>query len=96
MQDEIQKNGRKYLAHVSPDEQQGAYVIIGPPEGLVDELDLPEPYATKLHNILYDRRIFTYKDISAMRTVTGVLQDLFQLDAQKLVETFVNYEKEIA
>jgi hypothetical protein len=34
---EIEISGRKYIADVSEDEQEGAYVIISPPEGLVDE-----------------------------------------------------------
>ena len=91
---EIELNGRKYLAHVSPDEQQGAFVIVGPPEGLVDELGLPEPLATRLHNILYDRKIFTFRDVSKPNVAQGVLQDALQFDTQKLVEAFSNYEKE--
>lgn len=94
------KNGRKYEVLYSPDMPPGAYVIVGPGEGLVDSLwtarglPVPEPFATNLHNILYDRRIFTYKDIAKKGNVTGILQEALSIDAQMLVEAFVNYEKE--
>lgn len=94
METEIILNGRKYWAHVSPDEQQGAHVIIGPPEGLVDEMEIAEPFATTLHNVLYDRRIFTYQQISNMKNAVGVLQEALMIDAQKLAEAFLNFEKE--
>ena len=91
---QIEVKGRKYEVIFSPDMPAGAYVIVGPPEGLMESMGLPEPFATRLHNILYDRRIFTYKDISGSRIATGVLQEALQLDAQLLAEAFYNYEKE--
>ena len=47
----IEENGRKYEALVEGDNT----IIIGPPEGLVDEAGLSEPFATYLHNILHAR-----------------------------------------
>lgn len=91
---EIVQNGRKYKALVSPDEQQGAYIIIGPPENLVDELGLSEPLATRLHNILYERGILTAKDATQRNAVLGALQEALQVDAQKIVETFFRFETE--
>lgn len=94
---EITVDGRKYLAYVSPDEQQGAYVVIGPPEGLTDSLGLPEPFATTLHNILYDRKLFSYKDISSNQKIAvGALQEALGVDAQKLVEAYYKFGTEIA
>lgn len=93
-QQELELKGRKYKALVSPDEQEGAYVIEGPPEGLVDELGLPEPQATRLHNILYERGILTAKDASKPNAILGALQEALQVDAQKIVETFFRYETE--
>lgn len=93
-------NGRKYEVIYSPDVPAGAYIVVGPPEGMVDSLwasrgfPVPEPFATNLHNILYDRKIFTYKDIARNNIVTGVLQEAFSIDAQILVEAFANFEKE--
>jgi DNA-directed RNA polymerase subunit E'/Rpb7 len=92
---EIVIEGRKYMAYVSPDEQNGAFVIIGPPEGLVDTLHIPEPFATTLHNILFDRKLFTYKDIAANQKVAvGVIQEAMGLDAQKLVEAYFQFGTE--
>ena len=92
---EVEIQGRKYLAHVSPEAgTPGATIIIGPPEGLVDELGLPEETATRLHNILYTRRLFTYHDISRPGAALGALQEALNVDAQKLAEKFAAYETE--
>ena len=91
---EIILNGRKYLAYVSPDEQEGAYVIIGPPEQLVDELKLPEPFATRLHNIMYERGIFKTADATKRNAILGVLQEALSIDANLIVEMFQKYERE--
>lgn len=83
--------GRKYEA-LEMDDQR---IIKGPPEGLVDSLALPEPFATTLHNILYARRIFTTADIARdPRSLTGALQEALNLDIQRLTEAFFNFEKE--
>ena len=91
---EVIQNGRKYKAYVSPDEQMGAYAVIGPPEGLVDELGLQEPFATRLHNILYERGIMNAKDASRPNAIVGALQEAYQVDAQKIVERYFLIEKE--
>lgn len=91
---EIVLDGRKYKAYVSPDEQQGAYVIIGPPEGMVDELGLPADIATKLHNALYYRGVFTSGDAAKKGVLTGVIQEVYLLEAQTLLEKFQEFEKE--
>lgn len=91
---EVIHDGRKYRAYVSPDEQQGAHVIIGPPEGLVDELGLPAEIATKLHNALYYRGVFTSGDASKKGVLTGVIQEVYMLEAQILLEKFQEFEKE--
>lgn len=92
---EIVINGRKYMAYVSPDEQQGAFVIIGPPEGLVESLGVQEPFATTLHNILYDRRLYTYKDVAANQKVAyGALQEALNIDAQRLVQAYFTFGTE--
>ena len=87
-------NGRKYEVIYSPDMPPGAYVIVGPPEGLMEQLGLPEPFATTLHNVLYHRRIFSYKDIATKNNAVGVLQEALHIDAQRLAEAFFNFEKE--
>lgn len=86
--------GRKYQVLV---DGAGNRITIGPPEGLVDALELPEPFATRLHNILYDRGIFN-KD-AAMRnsqSLVGALQEALNIDVQKLTEAFFKYEQEVS
>lgn len=85
--------GRKYEAM-----QDGEMMIIkGPPEGLVDTLDLPEPFATTLHNILYHRHLFTSADIARNpKELMGALQEALTLDVQRLMEAYFNYEKEVS
>jgi hypothetical protein len=90
---EVTENGRKYLAHISPDEQGGGYLIIGPPD-VVDDLGLPEPFATRLHNILYERGILTAKDATRPNVIMGALQAALQVDAQVIVEKYFQLEKE--
>lgn len=97
---EIEISGRKYEVKYSPDMPAGAFIIIGPPEEMIDQLwisrglPVPEPFATNLHNILYDRRIYTYKDIASKNAATGVLQEALNIEAHLLTELFLNYEKE--
>lgn len=87
--------GRKYIAKFSPeDDTPGAYVIVGPPEGLVDDLGYSEPFATTLHNILYDRRLFTYEDISKKGAAVGAIQEAVQAEAYRLVEAFAQVHRE--
>jgi hypothetical protein len=84
-------NGRLYAALQDGD----SHMIVGPPEGLVDSLGLPEPFATNLHNILYERKLFTYRSVTNNHKVLfGALQEALNLDAQRLTEAFFNYEKE--
>lgn len=82
------------MAYVSPDDQEGAYVIVGPPEGLVDTL-LTEPMATTLHNVLFDRGLYNYKAIAANQKIAlGVANEVKGVNAQQLVEAFFKFENE--
>lgn len=88
------EKGRKYMAHVDDSVPPGGYIVIGPPEGLVDELGLPEPVATRLHNILFDRKIYKFQDLSRNGVAFAVMQELYSVDTQKLAEAFAKFEKE--
>lgn len=93
-QDEhIDEKGRRYAAY-----RDGEQVIIkGPPEGLVDILKLPEPFATRLHNALLVRGCLSYRDVRKNpNTLVGALQEALGIDVQKLMEAYMNYEKEPA
>lgn len=86
------ERGRKYKAR----EEGQLRIIVGPPEGLVDELGLPEPFATTLHNSLYERGMLTYADVrSAPQNLMGALQDALAIDQHKLSEAFYNYSQEV-
>lgn len=83
------------MAILSPeDSTPGAMIIVGPPEGLVDTLGLPKDVADRLHNILFERKLFTYKDVSAPGVAFAVMQETLNVDAQKLTEAFANYQIE--
>jgi len=81
--------GRKYKAY---SDGQGAIIIVGPPDGLLDELHLPEPFATNLHNVLFSRGIFNYQIASRGSALAGALQEALLLDAQKLLEAYYHLE----
>jgi len=83
--------GRKYSALIDGDK----HIVIGPPEGLVDKLELPEPFATNLHNILYRRKIFKFEDVQRRpKELFGALQECLRLDVQKITAIFFEFEKE--
>lgn len=74
----------------------GAIIILGPPEGLIDSLDLPEPFATDLHNALYHRRLFNWAAVQKSgNSLHGALQDAYRLDIQRLTEAIFRYETEV-
>lgn len=90
---ELVIDGRKYKALA--DKSQNA-IPLGPPEGLVDDLGLPEPFATTLHNVLYARGILSYRDVVAKpRELQGALQEALSLDVQKLTEAYFKYSQEV-
>jgi len=92
---ELVQDGRKYRVIMSPDIPSGAYIVIGPPEGLVDVLGLPEPLATRLHNALYGRGILSAADASKHpKDVTGALMETLMIDVQRIVEEFFKFDKE--
>lgn len=86
-------DGRKYQAIT--DDGDDKAIVIGPPEGLVDEFGLPEPFATRLHNILHARGLLSYEDVRKNpKAITGALQEFFTLDSQRLTEMFFKIEQE--
>ena len=87
----IDEKGRKYSAFSNG---EGKIIIVGPPEGLVDDLQLPEPIATRLHNILFERNILNYESaIKWQNNIVGILQEVLQIDVQNLIGAFYKFEK---
>ena len=85
------EQGRKQEAYIDGD----AIIPIGPPIDLVDKLELPEPFATKLHNALHQRGILSYQGVvKNPKSVQGALQEVLNLDVQRLTEMFYRYEQE--
>lgn len=93
---EITVDGRKYKAYVSGEDQQnGSYIIIGPPEGLVDAFPLPKELLDRLHNSLFDRGIFTIADAyKKPKDILGALQETLMVDVQKITELYAQFCKE--
>jgi predicted flap endonuclease-1-like 5' DNA nuclease len=86
--------GRKYSVLIDDEAHEDMAIVLGPPN-IVDELELPEPFATRLHNVLCDRGLLTYNDIAKnQKSVIGALQDALSIDANRITEAYLNYEKE--
>lgn len=89
------KNGRRYTVLVEPGQNPETGIVKGPPEGLVDELGFPEPFATRLHNALHARGMLNYRSLAQKsRELVGVLQEVFSVDAQLITEAYLKFEKE--
>ena len=87
----IDERGRKYKAIKSGDE----IMVLGPPEDLMEEIGLSDPFATTLHNILYRRGFLTYEDvINKQNELIGALQEALLVDVQQLSEAFYKLTKE--
>lgn len=85
---EIERDGRKYIVLVEGDNE----IVVGPPEGMVDELGIPEPAATRLHNILFSRGLLTFKDLAHQKNAAlGAVQEALMIDAQRLTEAYYRY-----
>lgn len=86
------EKGRKYKAYSAGD---GHVIIIGPAQGLVDSLGLPEEIATRLHNVLFARGLINLASIArTQNALMGAIQEVLGLDAQKLHEAYFKYEHE--
>ena len=89
------ERGRKYLVMLPNGlDDIDAGTVIGPPD-VVDLLDLPERMATKLHNELFNRKLFSYKDVSKRPgEMQGAIQKMLRLDVATLSTAYHQYEKE--
>jgi len=89
--------GRKYrvkLPDDASDEEAANGIPVGPPD-VVDDLGLPEPIATRLHNHFHSRGLWTYRDVKQRPgAVQGALQSALQVDVQLVAEAFKRYEQE--
>lgn len=89
------RRGRWYrvLLPDSADEAEAPQGIpVGPPD-VVDDLDLPEPLATRLHNELFSRHIWTVREAQRPSELVSALQAALRLDAQSLYKSYANLSK---
>ena len=87
--------GKKYLVSLPEGaDNVDLGIDLGPPN-FTGSLDLPEPFATKLHNQMYDRGLFTLDDLRRRpREVQAALQSALRLDAATIVNAYAEAEKE--
>lgn len=81
----VDSRGRKYAVEAPDDAVDlSNYPFLGPPD-VVDSLDLPEYFATRLHNILYEKELWSMKEIRKQKgALRGVIQSLYKVDVQTL------------
>lgn len=71
-------------------------VPVGPPP-VVDILELPEPFATRLHNELHRREIWNEAVIRRNPgALIGAIQAAVRVDTQIIHQAYLDYDKEIA
>lgn len=90
------ERGRKYLVRLpddAPDSDAEKGVPIGPPD-IVDELELPEPFATRLHNELFNNRLWGLDIIRKRpKILFGILQRLLKVDVHMIINAYAQFEK---
>lgn len=68
-------------------------IPVGPPD-VVDALGIPEPLATRLHNQLHRRGLFTLADARRKQGgLLGALQAALKVDAQIMMQAFIDHEE---
>ncbi len=90
--------GRKYIYALpddAPDEDVEMGQLLGPPD-IVGNLELPEPFATQLHNELLNRNLLRYEDVRQNpKSLQGALQAVLKLDVQRLFNAYLQEDKAI-
>lgn len=75
-----------------PDSDASMGMPLGPPS--LESLGLPEEQEVRLHNQLFDRRLYTRQDAQRRRQdIMGALFAAFKVDAQRIVDLYGQEEK---
>lgn len=91
MEKKTKEDERGRVSETLVDSQSGLTIVIGPPPGLVDKW--PEPFATRLHNVLHSRGLYTYDDIiRSPKALQGALQEALDIDVQTLSQRFYEFQ----
>lgn len=90
------ERGRKYrvkLPHGVPESEAEKGVPVGPPD-VVDELGLPEPFATRLHNMLFKHQLWTINEVRKKpKTLFNALQVAMKTDVNGLMAAYMDLER---
>lgn len=87
--------GRKHRVKLpdGADDSEAPYGITIGPMINVDELELPEPQATRLHNELHARGIWTFKQVRKNnQAVFAALQAAFHIDVTTICNAYAQLE----
>ncbi len=94
--DYTDERGRQYrvlLPAGVPESEIDKGVPVGPPD-VVDKLGLPEPLATRLHNKLFEKRIWNATEARKQpRILQSILQSVLKLDIHQLMAAFVDLDR---
>lgn len=64
-------------------------IVVGPPVDLVDNLGLPEPVATRLHNAFYMRGFLSYLNVvQRKQDLFSAWQSALNVDTETILEGF--------
>lgn len=88
-------DGRKYIVLLPEGADNPDLGIPYGPPPFVDDLELPEPFATRLHNQMFNRSLFSLNDLRQRpREVQAALQAVFRMDAATILDAYAKAEKE--
>lgn len=94
----VDPRGRKYLKLVESATSEELYqygITVGPPEGIVDELGLPNELATRLHNQLFQRQLWSMDEVRKNpKGIYAALQATFGINQQMIMNAYMKYEQE--
>ncbi|NIM48324.1 MAG: hypothetical protein GTO22_03545 [Gemmatimonadales bacterium] len=95
--DYADERGRMYrvlLPPDAPDEEASSGIPVGPPD-VVDAVGLPEPMATRLHNLLHKRGLFDVKTVRRTpQALQSAIQSAYRVDVHILMQAYIESEKE--
>ena len=92
------ERGRKYKSRIpngARDEDAHMGILIGPPN-VTDALGYPEPIATRLHNILFDRGLFTAEIVrKSPKALQAAIRAAFTIDVHILMDAYIKAGMEL-
>lgn len=91
--DERGRRWRVALPEDAPDSDAARGALIGPPP-VADDIGLPEPQATRLHNELHRRGLYRLRDVQRRpQDVQAALMAALGLDMQRIAQAYQALEQ---